>query len=67
MTLKKIEVNDFEKELIIKGLTKISDEADKLMAAAERINIEKAADEAKKFKIVITELIDKVAGRAKLV
>jgi hypothetical protein len=61
-----IELDEVERDFVIKGLLKVADEAEKLSAAAERINIESAAKEAIKVKTIIINLADRFMGREKM-
>jgi hypothetical protein len=67
MKITKVELDDFEREMIIAALEKLANDADKISLAAQRMNMEKAAKEASTFKLKIKELQDKVVGKQKLV
>ena len=64
---KTIEFDEFEQSMIVKGLQGVIADAEKISAAAERMSIGNAAKEADKFKKLILELQDKVAGKEKLI
>jgi hypothetical protein len=67
MKITKVELDEFEQELIVAGLDKLASDADKIFTAAERLKIDKAAKEASMFKAKIKDIQDKVTGKLKLV
>ena len=66
MENKKIELNQFEVEVVVKGLGKLVDEAGRISEAAIKVNIPKAAKEAEAFKDTITGLQERIMGLKKL-
>ena len=66
MSHTKIELDEFEQKQIIAGLEKLASDAEKISAAAERMNMEKAAKEASTFRAKIKDLQDKISGKQKM-
>jgi glutamine synthetase type III len=63
----KIELNENEQIMIVKGLDRLVQDVEKVSASAERMSMDKADKEIKSFKQTIIELIDKVRGQKKIV
>jgi len=64
---RKIEIDEKEQAMIVKGLEKLEVDADKLSQSAIRMDIGKAAKEADLFKLGIVKLKHKVMGKETLI
>ena len=67
MAKRNIEIDEKEQLTLIRGLEKISADAEKIAASADRMNIQKAKHEVEVFKLDIEKLKNKVMGKETLI